>query len=185
MTDAELLDKVCNFTDRNAKPLVAGIGGYILSVVVIAWKLNDWIVANAQENPYALVAFGIGGVATGAFLASLFWRRVVRNAFKANAEASEDKARAINERESIVTLADHEAAIERETAPLRAAIEEKDAEISRLKELVESYDRVERERALRDMMDDYYQSGAEDVAVSPQPTADAQYDEVMRWMGRQ
>ena len=86
---------------------------------------------------------------------------------------------------STVTLADHEAAIDRETAPLRAAIEEKDAEISRLKELVESYDRVERERALRDMMDDYYQSGAEDVAVSPQPTADAQYDEAMRWMGRQ
>lgn len=89
MTDSELLDKVCNFTDRNAKTLVAEIGGYILSVVVIAWKLSDWIVANAQENPYALVAFGIGGVATGAFLASLFWRRVVKNAFKANAEHSE------------------------------------------------------------------------------------------------
>ena len=96
---------------------------------------------------------------------------------KSEAEGDRDESR--------ISLADHEAAIDRETAPLRAAIEEKDAEISRLKELVESYDRVERERALRDMMDDYYQSGAEDVAVSPQPTADAQYDEAMRWMGRQ
>lgn len=97
----------------------------------------------------------------------------------------EEDSENTNSVESTVTLADHEAAIERETATLRAAIEEKDAEISRLKELVESNDRVERERALRDMMDDYFQSGAEDVAVSPQPTADAQYDEAMRWMGRQ
>lgn len=86
--------------------------------------------------------------------------------------------------ESTITLADHEAAIEREKSRLRASIEEKDAEISSLKKLVESYDRAERERFLRDMMDDCNESGAEDVAMVPQLQIDAAYDEAMRWMGR-
>lgn len=83
MTDDELLEKVCDFSDRWSKPLLTGIGGYMLSAVVIAWNVTDWIVDNARDNLGALIAFGIGGVLTGVVLASLFWRHVVKRALKA------------------------------------------------------------------------------------------------------
>lgn len=87
MTDDELLDKVFDFTDRWSKPLIAGIGGYLLSAFVIAWNVTDWVIASARDNLGALIAFSVGGILTGAVLASLFWRRIVKRALKAKDDA--------------------------------------------------------------------------------------------------
>ena len=91
MTDDEFLEKVCDFSDRWSKPLLAGIGGYMLSVVVIALNVTDWVVASARDNPGALIAFGVGGALTGAVLASLFWRHVMRKALKAKDSAAKKR----------------------------------------------------------------------------------------------
>ena len=91
MTDEELLGKVCDITDRWSKPILTGIGGSMLSVVVIAWNVTDWVVASARDNLGALIAFGVGGALTGAVLASLFWRHVVKRALRAKDAAVEKR----------------------------------------------------------------------------------------------
>lgn len=91
MTDDELLDKVCEVTDKWSKQILATIGGYLLSILIIAWNVNGWVVANTRENLGALVAFGIGGILTGAVIASLFWRYVVRRALKAKDDECKKK----------------------------------------------------------------------------------------------
>ena len=82
MTDDEFLEKVVDYTDRWSKGLIAGIGGYLISLFLIAWNVTDWVLANARDNLGALAAFAIGGILTGMVAASIFWRHVVRKAIR-------------------------------------------------------------------------------------------------------
>lgn len=88
MTDDEFLEKVCNVAEKWSKPYLVTVGGYLLSTLIIALNVTDWVVASARDNLGALIAFGVGGVLTGAVLASLFWRHVVKRALRAKDDAT-------------------------------------------------------------------------------------------------
>lgn len=135
MTDDEFLEKVCDVAEKWSKPYLAAVGGYFLSAIVIAWNVTDWFIANARDNLGALIAFGIGGILTGAVLASLFWRHVLKKSVDAkdgavkkriSDELSSTKGlERVNDLDSLIEMA-------RDLALLQEQLAAKDAEIAEL-----------------------------------------------------
>lgn len=112
MTDGELLEKVCNVAEKWSKPYLVTVGGYLLSTLIIALNVTDWVVANARDNLGALIAFGIGGILTGAVVASLFWRHVLK--------------KSVDAKDAEVELVRNEANAEADLAEMRRKVNEGD-----------------------------------------------------------
>ena len=135
MTDDEFLEKVCDLADKWSKPYLVAFGGYLLSTLIIAWNVTDWVVANARDNLGALVAFGIGGILTGAVVASLFWRHVLKKSVDAKEGAVKKRVSdEFSNTKGLERVNDLDSLIEstHDLAVLQEQLAAKDAEIKQL-----------------------------------------------------